>query len=48
MYDNWQSIFKDPPDALSAHSRNCHFPTDSNQETQYSSEAAASAAVNKL
>jgi hypothetical protein len=40
MYDNWQSNFEDPPDILNAQRRNGRSPTDSNQELQYSSEAA--------
>jgi len=40
MYDNWQSLFEDPPDALNAQRRDGRSPADSNQERQYSSEAA--------
>jgi len=38
-YDNWQSMFKDPPDAHKAQRRNGPFPADSNQEPQYFFEA---------
>jgi hypothetical protein len=47
IYDNWQSIFEDPPDALNAQRRNGRTPTDSNQQPQYSSEAAGFAVANK-
>ena len=40
IYDNWQSIFEDPPDALNAQHRNVGSPADSNHEPQDSSEAA--------
>jgi hypothetical protein len=41
IYDNWQSIFEAPPDALNAQYRNGCSPADSDQELQYSSEEAA-------
>jgi len=47
IYDNWQSIFEDSPDALNAHRRNGRSPAHSNQEPQYSSEAAGLATSNK-
>ena len=31
IYDNWQSIFEDPPDALNTDCRNGRSPADSNQ-----------------
>jgi len=40
IYDNWQSIFDDPPDALNAQYCNGCSDADSYQEPQYSSEAA--------
>jgi hypothetical protein len=40
IYDNRQSIIEDLPDALSAHRRNGHSPTHSNQKPQFSSEVA--------
>jgi len=40
IYDNWQSIFKDPPDALNGQHRDGRTPADSNQEPQYTSDAA--------
>jgi hypothetical protein len=40
MYDKWQSIIENPPDALNAQCRNGHSPTDSNKEQQYSSDMA--------
>jgi len=40
IYDNWQSIFEDLPDALNAQRCNGRSPTDSNQGLQYASEAA--------
>jgi len=48
IYDNWQSIFEDLPDALNAQCRNGRSPANSNQEPHYSSEAAGWAAANKL
>ena len=43
--DKWQSIFEAPPDALNAQRRIGHTPADSNQQHQYSSEAAEWAAA---
>jgi hypothetical protein len=40
MYENWQSIIENPPYALNAHRRNGLSPADSNEELQYSLEAA--------
>jgi len=40
VYSYWQSIVEDPPDALKAEYRNGHSPAYSNQEPEYSSEAA--------
>jgi len=40
QYDDWQSIFEDPPDALKAKRHDGRSHADSNQESQYSSEAA--------
>jgi len=40
IYDNWQCIFEDPPDAHNAQHCNGHSPADSNQDLQYSSAAA--------
>jgi len=40
VYDNWQSIFEGPPDALNTERRNIRSPADSDQEPQYSSDAA--------
>jgi len=48
VYDNWQSIFEDPPDALNPQRRNHLSPADYNQEPQYCSEATTSAVANKL
>jgi hypothetical protein len=39
IYDNWKSIFEDPPDALNAQRRNGHSPTDSDEEPEYGSKA---------
>jgi len=38
--DNWQSIFEDPPYALNAQRHHGRSPADSDQEQQYSSDAA--------
>jgi hypothetical protein len=40
VYDNWQSIFEDPPNALNTQRRNGRSPADSDQQPQYSSETA--------
>jgi hypothetical protein len=40
MYENLQSIIENPPDALNAHRRNGLSPANSNEELQYSLEAA--------
>jgi len=47
IYDNWQSSFEDPLDALNAQLRNGRCPAYSNQEPQYSSEADGWAVANK-
>jgi len=46
IYDNWQSIFDDAPDACNAQRRDGRSPADSNQELQYSSKVAGKAAAN--
>jgi hypothetical protein len=41
MYDNWQSIFEAPPDALNSLRGNGRSPANSDQESQYSPEAVS-------
>jgi hypothetical protein len=48
IYDNWQSIFEDSPDAVNALRRNGRSPADANQKLQYSSDAGQCAAGKKL
>jgi len=47
IYVNWQSLFEDPPDTLNAQRHNGRSPTNSNQEPEYSSEAAGWEVANK-
>jgi hypothetical protein len=47
IYDNWQSIIADPPDALNVQHRNDRAHTDSNKVRQYSVEPAERVAANK-
>jgi hypothetical protein len=39
IYDNWQSIFEDTPNALNPQIRNGYSPADSTQEPEYYSKA---------
>jgi len=47
IYDNWPSFFEAPPDALNAQHLNGRCSADSDQEPQYSPEAAGWAAAYK-
>ena len=46
IYDDWQSIFEDLPDALNAQHHNGPSEADSDEEPHYPSEAAGYATAN--
>jgi len=48
IYDNWQSIFYDPPNAINAQHPIDRSPADCDQELQYSLDEAERAGANIL